>query len=97
VDEFLMRFSGDYKEERLVAKHIGRPRVSTLASEHVKSYFERNKNRGQFKMKSVFTSASDFHSFAQKELPKLTHLHKQNKLASAFRGQNSSSHASQIN
>lgn len=68
LDEMLMRYSGDYKEERLVAEHIGAPRVNVLSPSVVREYFRKNQSRGQFKMKNVFTSDVEFEEFARKAL-----------------------------
>jgi hypothetical protein len=69
LDRHLMKASGDYQEERLLAKHIGAPEVRLLAPEVVQEYFGKNRNRGQFKMKTVFTSETEFEQFAREMCP----------------------------
>jgi hypothetical protein len=69
LDACLMRASGDYREERLVAKHIDTPRVRVLPPTLISDYFAKNRHRGQFKMKTVFSTEAEFLKFANETFP----------------------------
>jgi hypothetical protein len=67
LDKYLMHASGDYQEERMDAKHIGAPRVRVLSPTMIREYFDKNRSRGQFKMKNVFASEAEFKKFVAVE------------------------------
>jgi hypothetical protein len=71
LDTCLMRASGDYQEERLIAKHIGDPQVRVLSVERISEYFSKNRHKGQFKMKTVFSTEAEFLRFANETFPGL--------------------------
>ncbi len=45
----------------------GRPRVTVLDRALLDPYFHRNREKGQFKMRTLFSSAADFDAFWQRE------------------------------
>jgi hypothetical protein len=70
IDELLCKFNNDYgdcREDGIIASPI----VTIAPSNFIKEYFDLYKNKGQFKMKTVFGSSDDFAEFLQKSIPSL--------------------------
>ncbi|WP_372652853.1 GH3 auxin-responsive promoter family protein [Halobacteriovorax sp.] len=70
VDELLSKYNNDYEDCR-EDNIIGSPVVNIAPSNFIKTYFDLYKNKGQFKMKTVFGSNDDFQDFLNKSIPSL--------------------------
>lgn len=64
LDESLQEINLDYKDCRDV-NVIVPPVVTLMCSSRLNSYFEKNRTKGQFKMKTTFASPEDFQDFMQ--------------------------------
>lgn len=58
---------GDCREDDI----LERPVVKIISSHYLKEYFNANKERGQFKMKTVFSCPDAFNGFVQSSFPEL--------------------------
>ncbi|GEM_PF-1563813 len=70
IDELLCKYNSDYEDCR-EDNIISSPIVKIAPSNFIKSYFDLYKNKGQFKMKTVFSSKDDFQNFLNKSIPSL--------------------------
>lgn len=70
IDELLCKYNSDYDDCR-VDSIISSPIVKIAPSNFIKTYFDLYKNKGQFKMKTVFGSNDDFQAFLNKSIPSL--------------------------
>jgi hypothetical protein len=70
IDELLCKYNSDYEDCRDVSI-INSPIVKVAPSNFIKTYFDLYKNKGQFKMKTVFGSNDDFQEFLNKSIPSL--------------------------
>lgn len=63
LDAILMKECGDYEDCRLEGPVINPPKVNIVDSDLLVSYFEKHRNKGQFKMKTTFSVESEFKNF----------------------------------
>lgn len=61
-DQEMQRLNGDYKDCREVGV-LGRAQVSLMSADYLQKYFEQNRRRGQFKMKTTFETAEEYLNF----------------------------------
>lgn len=61
-DEKMKTLNGDYADCREVGV-LGPAQVCVMSSEYLKKYFESNRSRGQFKMKTTFETAEEYLKF----------------------------------
>ena len=70
IDLLLSEFNHDYadcREDGIIAP----PHVTIAPSNFIKEYFDLYKNKGQFKMKTIFGSSDDFSDFLNNSIPSL--------------------------
>ncbi|WP_164848347.1 GH3 auxin-responsive promoter family protein [Halobacteriovorax sp. HLS] len=70
IDQILCENNLDYADCR-EDSIIESPVVTIAPSNFIKEYFDLYKNKGQFKMKTVFGSSDDFQSFLNNSIPNL--------------------------
>jgi hypothetical protein len=63
----------DYKDCREV-NVLGPAQVRLLNSKNLQSYFDRNRDRGQFKMKTTFETAEEYLDFMENNFPAPTQV-----------------------
>jgi len=62
IDQTLMQISGDYEDCR-VEGVLALPKVRIAPAHNLESYFNKYKDKGQFKMKTTFARSDDFIKF----------------------------------
>lgn len=67
LDRAMGRLNEDYAECRHV-EVLGAPFVRVMTAHNLQGYFERNRSRGQFKMKTTFETGEEFTNFMKKEI-----------------------------
>lgn len=67
LDRAMGRLNEDYEECRQ-CEVLGAPFVRVMNAKNLQGYFERNRNRGQFKMKTTFETGEEFANFMKKEI-----------------------------
>lgn len=67
LDQTLAKINLDYKECR-DDEILQAPIVRIMNAQNIKSYFERNRNKGQFKMKTTFETSAEFNDFMKTEV-----------------------------
>lgn len=70
IDQAMSEQNEDYKECR-DDKILASPIVKIVSTDHLKDYFNANKDRGQFKMKTVFSCTETFSAFIEQAFPDL--------------------------
>lgn len=67
VDEEMQRLNGDYKDCREVGV-LGPAQVSIMSADYLQKYFESNRSRGQFKLKTTFETAEEYLNFMRSHI-----------------------------
>lgn len=67
LDKEMQRLNGDYHDCREVGV-LGRAQVCVMNADYLQSYFEKNRSRGQFKMKTTFETAEEYLNFIRTNL-----------------------------
>ncbi|KHD88773.1 MAG: auxin-regulated protein [Bdellovibrio sp. ArHS] len=62
LDAEMKRLNGDYKDCREVGV-LGPAQVSVMSADYLQKYFESNRSRGQFKLKTTFETAEEYLHF----------------------------------
>ncbi len=73
LDQCLEVENADYKDcrdDNIIAKS----RVKIVSPDYLEKYFERNREKGQFKMKTTFPAYTDFTSFLTEYFPQLVRI-----------------------
>ena len=70
IDELLCKYNNDYADCRADGI-ISSPIINIAPTNFMKTYFDLYKNKGQFKMKTIFGSNEDFQDFLNKSIPSL--------------------------
>ena len=63
LDASLGEFNYDYNDARKISYRLDVPTVQTIPAEFVQTYFKVKSQRGQLKMKHVFTTKAEFAAF----------------------------------
>lgn len=66
-DEEMLRLNGDYVDFRTI-NIIGPAQVKVVDAFHLQTYFEKNRTRGQFKMKTTFETAEEYLQFMEQNI-----------------------------
>ncbi|WII71018.1 GH3 auxin-responsive promoter family protein [Bdellovibrio sp. 22V] len=62
LDKEMQRLNGDYQDCREI-EVLGRAQVTLMSADYLQAYFEKNRSRGQFKMKTTFETAEEYLKF----------------------------------
>nr|WP_295899240.1 GH3 auxin-responsive promoter family protein [uncultured Bdellovibrio sp.] len=66
-EQEMQRLNGDYKDCRDVGV-LGPAQVTIMSADYLQKYFEQNRSRGQFKMKTTFETAEEYLNFIRTHL-----------------------------
>lgn len=66
-DEEMQKLNGDYRDCRQVGV-LGPAQVCIKDAEHLQKYFEKNRSKGQFKMKTTFETAEEYLNFMRSQI-----------------------------
>ncbi|WP_413580617.1 GH3 auxin-responsive promoter family protein [Bdellovibrio sp. HCB288] len=67
LEKEMQRINGDYSDCRDVGV-LGAAQVQIMNADYLQGYFEKNRSRGQFKMKTTFETAEEYLSFIRQNL-----------------------------
>ncbi|WP_413574781.1 GH3 auxin-responsive promoter family protein [Bdellovibrio sp. HCB290] len=67
LDQEMQRLNGDYRDCREVGV-LGPAQVQIMNAEYLQAYFEKNRSRGQFKMKTTFETAEEYLNFIRQNI-----------------------------
>ncbi|MFV8259004.1 GH3 family domain-containing protein [Bdellovibrio bacteriovorus] len=67
LDQQMQKLNGDYHDCREVGV-LGPAQVQIMNADYLQAYFEKNRSRGQFKMKTTFETAEEYLSFIRNNL-----------------------------
>lgn len=67
IDQEMMLLNPDYKDCRDV-EVLGQPQVRLMSAQLLKEYFERNRSKGQFKMKTTFETTDEYIKFLENQM-----------------------------
>lgn len=70
-DQEMLRLNGDYVDFRAI-NIIGPAQVKIVDARHLQSYFEKNRSRGQFKLKTTFETAEEYLQFMKLNIEEKT-------------------------
>ncbi|NCD34891.1 MAG: hypothetical protein EOL87_15925 [Spartobacteria bacterium] len=68
IDQSLMTISSDYREARIDALVLAPPMVQCIPEAEIRQLYAQRQGKGQFKMKTAFTSEQAFRSFYETHL-----------------------------
>ncbi|WGL59732.1 GH3 auxin-responsive promoter family protein [Pigmentibacter sp. JX0631] len=71
IDEILMNHSVRYKEYRIDHKFINKSEVKIVPKYLSANFFQKNIDKGQFKMRTIFKSREDFTQYTKTNIPDL--------------------------
>ncbi len=71
LDEKMQALNGDYSDCREVSV-LGPARVTLINADHLQTYFENNRKKGQFKMKTTFETAEEYLTFMKNHITDTT-------------------------
>ncbi len=63
----MQKINGDYKDCRDIGV-LGPAQVSVKNADSLQKYFEQNRSRGQFKMKTTFETAEEYLNFMRSNI-----------------------------
>lgn len=67
LDQRMQQLNGDYKDCREVGV-LGPAQVCIMSADYLQTYFEKNRSKGQFKMKTTFETAEEYLNFIRTNL-----------------------------
>lgn len=67
LDKEMQRLNGDYKDCRDIDV-LGPAQVCLKSADYLQKYFEQNRSRGQFKMKTTFETAEEYITFMRQHI-----------------------------
>ncbi|XGC79328.1 GH3 auxin-responsive promoter family protein [Bdellovibrio bacteriovorus] len=67
LDKKMMELNGDYSDCREVGV-LGPAKVTIINADRLQSYFEQNRSRGQFKLKTTFETAEEYLRFLSQNI-----------------------------
>ncbi len=67
LDQQMQKLNGDYHDCREVGV-LGPAQVQIMNADYLQAYFEKNRSRGQFKMKTTFETAEEYLNFIRTNL-----------------------------
>lgn len=67
LDEKMQQLNGDYRDCREVGV-LGPAQACIMSADYLQAYFEKNRNKGQFKMKTTFETAEEYLNFIRNNL-----------------------------
>ncbi|MEN0057419.1 MAG: GH3 auxin-responsive promoter family protein, partial [Bdellovibrio sp.] len=67
LDKEMRKINGDYDDCRAVGV-LGPAQVTLINADYLQKYFEQNRHRGQFKMKTTFETAEEYLQFMRSHI-----------------------------